>query len=73
MTYIEPIRLEPGDELRCPHCRRWHPVIAPHTEGTLYTLDLLYWECAKGVYFAGSRGTLVGIRHGDQRKHLGMA
>jgi hypothetical protein len=43
MTFIEPIRLEPGDEVRCPHCRRWHPVIAPHTEGTLYTLDMLYW------------------------------
>ena len=73
MTYIEPIRLEPGDELRCPHCRRWHPVIAPHTEGTLYTLDMLYWECAKGVYFAGSRGTVS--RHTTRRstQALGMA
>ena len=57
MTYIEPIRLEPGDEVRCPQCRQWHPVEDPHSEGTPYTLDMLYWECAKGMYFAGSRGT----------------
>jgi len=32
MTYTAPIRLEQGDEVRCPHCRLWHPVIAPHPE-----------------------------------------
>jgi len=37
-----------------------HPVIALHTEGTPYTLDILYWECAKGMYSAGSRGTVAG-------------
>jgi len=52
MTYTAPIRLEQGDEVRCPHCRLWHPAIAPHSEGTLYTMDMLYWECAKGRYFA---------------------
>ena len=73
MTYIEPIRLEPGEELRCPHCRQWHPVIAPHTEGTLYTLDMLYWECAKGVYFAGSRGTVSRQTTRRSTHALGMA
>ena len=53
MTYTEPIRLEPRDQVRCPHCRQWHPVVAPHTEGTLYTLDMLYWECAKGMVLCG--------------------
>ena len=56
MTYTEPLRLEPGDELRCPHCRRWHPVTTWHTEGTPYTQQMLYWKCAKGMYFAGTRG-----------------
>ncbi|MGH9254514.1 MAG: endonuclease/exonuclease/phosphatase family protein [Vicinamibacterales bacterium] len=25
--------LKPGDELRCPHCRRWHPVIIANGRG----------------------------------------
>ena len=65
MTYTAPIRLEQGDEVRCPHCRLWHPAIAPHSEGTLYTMDMLYWECAKGRYFAGSRHTVS--RHPTRR------
>lgn len=48
--------LEEGDELLCPHCRRWHPVTAQHTEGTNYTLQMLYWRCVKGMYYAGQRG-----------------
>jgi hypothetical protein len=65
VTFVEPIRLEPGDEVRCPHCRRWPPVIAPHKSGTPYTLDMLFWECSKGLYFAGSRGTVS--RHPTRR------
>lgn len=26
--------LKLGDELQCPHCRRWHPVIQKYREGT---------------------------------------
>ena len=37
--------LEEGDELLCPHCRRWHPVTAWHTLGTNYTQAMLYWRC----------------------------
>ena len=48
--------LEPGDELHCLHCRRWHPVFAPHTEGTDATLKMLYWECRGLRYFAGFVG-----------------
>ena len=47
--------LEEGDELLCPHCRRWHPVTAQHTEGTNYTQAILYWRCTKGMYYAGQR------------------
>ena len=65
MTYTAPIPLELGDEVRCPRCRQWHPVVAPHSEGTSYTIDMLYWECAKGMYFAGSRGTIS--RHPTRR------
>jgi hypothetical protein len=40
----------------CRHCRQWHPVTAWHSEGTPYTLTMLYWKCAKGMYYAGQRG-----------------
>ena len=30
-----------------------------------YTLDMLYWQCSKGMYFAGSRGTVS--RHPTRR------
>ena len=35
-------QIQPGDELQCPHCRRWHPVMARHTEGTEYTRPMFY-------------------------------
>jgi hypothetical protein len=34
--------LEPGDEIRCPHCHRWHPVIRRQQTGTDYTVRMLY-------------------------------
>jgi hypothetical protein len=37
--------LHVGDELHCPHCHRWHPVIRRHEEGTEYTRAMLYWQC----------------------------
>jgi len=45
--------LEIGDLLRCPHCRRWHPVMKWHSEGTAYTLRMLYFECRGKRYYAG--------------------
>ena len=65
MTHTAPIQVESGDEVRGPHYRQWHSVIGPHTVSTLYTLGMLYWECAKGMYFAGSRGTVS--RHATRR------
>ena len=35
MTHTAPIQVESGDEVRGPHYRQWHSVIAPHTESTL--------------------------------------
>jgi hypothetical protein len=52
------IPLESGDELLCPYCRRWHPVIKKYTEGTDYTLQMLMWECRGGSYYAGRIGTV---------------
>ena len=48
--------LESGDEIRCPQCRRWHPVHQRHTEGTPYTLRMLYFECRASQYYAGQVG-----------------
>jgi hypothetical protein len=42
-----------GDLLRCPHCRSWHPVVKWHTQGTPYTLRMLYFECRGKRYYAG--------------------
>jgi hypothetical protein len=50
------LTLEEGDEILCPHCRRWHPVSAPRTQGTAYTQAMLYWRCTKGKFYAGQRG-----------------
>ncbi len=50
-------RLAPGVELRCPHCGRWHAITKyPGTEGTAYTLEMMFFECMKGRYYAGQIG-----------------
>jgi hypothetical protein len=49
--------LHPGDELHCPHCRRWHGVAAMNSTGTEYTRLMLFWECRGGRYYAGQIGT----------------
>jgi hypothetical protein len=49
--------LEPGDELRFPHCRRWHPVAATSTSGTEYTRLMVFWKCRGQRYYAGQLGT----------------
>ncbi len=42
--------------MRCPHCQRWHAVIAGHTEGTDYTVRMRYFECRGLRYYAGQQG-----------------
>lgn len=49
--------LQPGDELRCPHCPQWHVVITQHATGTEYTRRMLYFACRQGHYYAGQIGT----------------
>jgi hypothetical protein len=41
-----------GDELLCPHCRRWHPLVKRHDELTPYTQAMLYFDC-RGWYYSG--------------------
>jgi hypothetical protein len=31
--------LQPGDELRCPHCRHWHPVTISSVRNTTTSAD----------------------------------
>jgi hypothetical protein len=47
--------LKIGDLLRCPHCRRWHPLVKGHTEGTAYTLRMLYFDCSRQAVLRGIR------------------
>lgn len=65
-----PALLAPSDELHCPHCRHWHPVIVQHTEGTEYTRQMLYWECGGQQYYAGQAGTQS--RHQTRRPGTGQ-
>ena len=48
-----PPRLQPGSQIRCPHCRRLHPLIKPYVEGTEYTRAMLFVECRGRRYYAG--------------------
>jgi hypothetical protein len=48
--------LQPGDELLCPHCRRWHRLVTTGTEGTPYAVAMLFFECAKKLYYGGQVG-----------------
>ena len=50
-------RLRPGDELRCPHCQRWHPVRHHVGEGTPYAKLMLFFACGTREYFAGTAGS----------------
>jgi hypothetical protein len=50
------ILLQTDSLVMCPHCRRWHPVILGHTEGTPYTQAILYFLCRGGRYYAGQLG-----------------
>jgi hypothetical protein len=48
--------LRDGAQIRCPHCRQWHSVSHGHTEGTDYTLQMLYFTCRGLRYYAGHDG-----------------
>ena len=50
------LRLQIGSLVLCPHCRGWHPVTLGHTEGTPYTLAMMYFVCRGGWYYAGQLG-----------------
>ena len=49
-------QLQPGEDLHCPHCHRWHPIMARHIDGTEYTRAMLYWRCCSAIYYAGQIG-----------------
>ena len=52
-----PQPLSSGQQLRCPHCARWHVITGyPGSEGTAYTLDMLFFDCREGRYYAGQVG-----------------
>jgi hypothetical protein len=49
--------LQQGDELRCPHCRRWHPVTLRYDAGTPYSQAMMFWGCGGLEYYAGQLHT----------------
>jgi hypothetical protein len=51
-----------GSQIRCARCRRWHDVIAVHTEGTAYTIQMRYWECRGQRFYAGQADGRVGTK-----------
>jgi hypothetical protein len=52
-----PHPLQPGSEIRCPHCHVWHPVIERNEEGTEYTRAMMYWKCRGRDFYAGQVGS----------------
>ena len=52
-------RLQPGVQVRCPRCRRPHPLIKPYDSGTEYTLRMLFVECRGGRYYVGQEAERV--------------
>jgi hypothetical protein len=53
------ITLQPGVEVRCPHCHRWHAVdqrigSGVHTE---YAQAMLYVVCGGSLFYVGNVGT----------------
>jgi hypothetical protein len=58
---MEISRLAAADEVRCPHCRKWHVLIQKHSAGTDATVRMLYFLCRGLPYFGGFIG--AGSRH----------
>jgi hypothetical protein len=47
----------PGDDIHCPHCAQWHPLKTRGGEDAHpYVQKMLYFECGRGTYFAGTTG-----------------
>ena len=44
-----PRRLEPGSQVRCPHCGGFHPAIKPYDVGTPYTQQMLFVMSRRSV------------------------
>ena len=53
----EPLTLQRGDLLHCPHCHQWHALTGGDAQSGLgHVRAMLYFECGTGTYFAGSVG-----------------
>ena len=57
--------VQPGDELRWPHCPRWHRLFLKHTPGTDTGVTMLYFRCGALTYFGGHIG--AGGRHATRK------
>jgi hypothetical protein len=44
------------DEIKCPNCRRWHPVFLHSVPGTTTAQDHLHFVCGDLPYYAGDEG-----------------
>lgn len=53
---ISGMTLSPGSEILCPHCKKWHPVFQTNSTGTSYTVEMLFFTCKRGNYYAGQLG-----------------
>lgn len=56
MDQDNPPPLQQNSLVLCPHCRRWHPLMKEHSEGTPYTQAMLYFMCRSERYYAGQLG-----------------
>lgn len=61
---MKPGGLQPGDEVKCPHCHEWHRVDFTKNREAIRVesvRQMLYFFCGKartpGIYYAGAQGT----------------
>jgi len=50
-------RLQPGAEVRCPRCHRWHVAEQRKIDSTAYADAMLFVVCGGSLYYAGNIGT----------------
>ena len=48
--------LQLGDLLCCPHCHQWHPLTGDSTAEHEHVRSMLFFECRKSRFFAGTIG-----------------
>jgi hypothetical protein len=65
---MEPQRIQAGDQLRCPHCRKWHALIEQPTAGTSTGRDMLFFECRGLAYYGAQAGELSARNRHETRK-----